>query len=116
MIYFADITPAMSGNNKKKRPFWDRNILQFYRVHNWWNCLLIKLLHCTCFAEQDRGLEVLSEAIQRQKLIGNVISDEVDLHNGKMTKSFFGSSIEGKNFHAHLAWHTHILISFLPQN
>lgn len=32
-------------------------------------------------AEQDRGLDALSEAIQRQKLIGHVISDEVDTQN-----------------------------------
>ncbi|XP_028406589.1 syntaxin-8-like [Dendronephthya gigantea] len=31
--------------------------------------------------EQDKGLEALSEAIQRQKLIGHAISDEVDEHN-----------------------------------
>ena len=35
--------------------------------------------------EQDRGLNVLSEAIQRQKLIGHVICDEVDDQNGNMT-------------------------------
>ena len=34
-------------------------------------------------SEQDRGLDALSEAIQRQKLIGHVISDEVDTQNGK---------------------------------
>ncbi|XP_046855385.1 syntaxin-8-like [Xenia sp. Carnegie-2017] len=32
-------------------------------------------------AEQDRGLDALSEAIQRQKVIGNVIMNEVDDQN-----------------------------------
>ena len=32
--------------------------------------------------EQDEGLEALSGIIQRQKLMGQAISDEVDTHNG----------------------------------
>jgi len=33
--------------------------------------------------EQDQGLEALSGIIQRQKLMGQAISDEVDAHNGQ---------------------------------
>jgi hypothetical protein len=40
-------------------------------------------------SEQDRGLEALSGAIQRQKLIGHVISDEVDEQNGKIPPCSF---------------------------
>ena len=34
-------------------------------------------------SEQDQGLEALSGIIQRQKLMGQAISDEVDLQNGQ---------------------------------
>ena len=33
--------------------------------------------------EQDEGLEALSGIIQRQKIIGQAISDEVDLQDGQ---------------------------------
>lgn len=33
--------------------------------------------------EQERGLENLSQIISRQKEIGNTISNEIDLHNGR---------------------------------
>ena len=32
--------------------------------------------------EQDQGLEALSGIIQRQKMMGQAISDEVDVQNG----------------------------------
>ena len=38
--------------------------------------------------EQDEGLEALSGIIQRQKLMGQAISDEVDLHNGQCHSEF----------------------------
>ena len=46
-------------------------------------------------AEQDRGLEALSGAIQRQKLIGHVISDEVDQQNEIIDS--LESSVENTN-------------------
>ncbi|XP_015779225.1 PREDICTED: syntaxin-8-like [Acropora digitifera] len=36
-----------------------------------------------CTDKQDEGLEALSGIIQRQKMMGRAISDEVDLHNGE---------------------------------
>ena len=36
-----------------------------------------------CISEQDQGLEALSGIIQRQKFMGQAISDEVDLQNGQ---------------------------------
>lgn len=38
--------------------------------------------------EQDQGLEALSGIIQRQKLMGQAISDEVDAHNGQFSFEF----------------------------
>lgn len=35
--------------------------------------------------EQDQGLEALSGIIQRQKFMGQAISDEVDAHNGQFS-------------------------------
>ena len=35
--------------------------------------------------DQDQGLEALSGIIQRQKLMGQAISDEVDAHNGQFS-------------------------------
>lgn len=39
--------------------------------------------------EQDQGLEALSGIIQRQKVMGQAISDEVDAHNGQLSFETF---------------------------
>ena len=45
--------------------------------------LIYLLLSFFLTKEQDQGLEALSGIIQRQKLMGQAISDEVDAHNGQ---------------------------------
>jgi len=50
----------------------------------------LKLLH----TEQDRGLDALSSIIQRQKMIGHAISDEVDAQNGKYTSNMVGGMVQ----------------------
>ena len=49
--------------------------------------IIIYLIFSFAFltTEQDEGLEALSGIIQRQKLMGQAISDEVDAHNGQFS-------------------------------
>ena len=39
-------------------------------------------MFCFNFIEQDEGLEALSKVIERQKLMGKSIGNELDYHNG----------------------------------
>ena len=69
-------------------------VFQFYPDCNFGNLSVLDLqfagvneLTVICFVslvfvEQDKGLEALSGIIQRQKLMGQAISEEVDVHNG----------------------------------
>ena len=41
--------------------------------------------------DQDKGLDELSKVIQRQKMMGHAIGDEVDYQNGKHSTDFKAS-------------------------